>query len=520
MHANDSALEDSFGRVTVLDEEEEVEQRQMQEDVEMFGSRPVPVDPEEAKAAMLLDTPTYIHKRSAPEVTTFGETKQKKQRQEGLTAMDWNSGGTPIDAWLNQSAMPCNSALIPSPEVDRAVRNKEAREQEENELAFYRKIHITAAETASPLADPLDHDGELPLGGKVYYRNIIDKFPLIPRYLARRLAEANVKRAERLNSTRALLKNTASRPNVQYSSSASRLHQEAAKDNADDGAQSDSSLPDLDVSEGAQGSPTTPPFPPQTAAGRLSPSHPSDNLLVRSTSPNPPFRPPSPGAENRSRRSSTSAVNSRDYISKSPVLKHLNVSPSYQSTPVQKSLAVYRCNLCPKKFTRAYNLRSHLRTHTEERPFFCTVCGKAFARQYDRQRHENLHPGDKDLHLELGNEQEGIVSRVDPSKEVHAHIEVQVDNLTRELTELRAQAASMTSTNLSTSTLFTDQIAVDDADPPLFQDLIQQSYNRRQSPAEEHLAIANEQEHIADHADHGYVFADDGNTGPGIGTGR
>ncbi|KAF1820320.1 uncharacterized protein K489DRAFT_304511, partial [Dissoconium aciculare CBS 342.82] len=65
------------------------------------------------------------------------------------------------------------------------------------------------------------------------------------------------------------------------------------------------------------------------------------------------------------------------------------------SQRVQKHPATYQCSLCPKRFTRAYNLRSHLRTHTDERPFVCTVCGKAFARQHDRKRHEGLHSGEK-----------------------------------------------------------------------------------------------------------------------------
>lgn len=61
----------------------------------------------------------------------------------------------------------------------------------------------------------------------------------------------------------------------------------------------------------------------------------------------------------------------------------------------QKHPATFACDLCTKRFTRAYNLRSHLRTHTDERPFVCTVCGKAFARQHDRKRHEGLHSGEK-----------------------------------------------------------------------------------------------------------------------------
>lgn len=61
----------------------------------------------------------------------------------------------------------------------------------------------------------------------------------------------------------------------------------------------------------------------------------------------------------------------------------------------QRHPSAFACDLCDKRFTRAYNLRSHKRTHTNERPFVCSFCSKAFARQHDRKRHESLHSGEK-----------------------------------------------------------------------------------------------------------------------------
>ncbi|QIW96964.1 hypothetical protein AMS68_002482 [Peltaster fructicola] len=113
---------------------------------------------------------------------------------------------------------------------------------------------------------------------------------------------------------------------------------------------------------------------------------------------NPSSREPSPargrnGSLSGRYRSTSATSDQREYILD---LADPQRSPSTgDNKRQQKHPATFQCHLCPKRFTRAYNLRSHLRTHTDERPFVCTVCDKAFARQHDRKRHESLHSGEK-----------------------------------------------------------------------------------------------------------------------------
>jgi len=61
----------------------------------------------------------------------------------------------------------------------------------------------------------------------------------------------------------------------------------------------------------------------------------------------------------------------------------------------RKQPANFKCPIpgCGSTFTRHFNLKGHLRSHAEEKPYQCKWpgCGKGFARQHDCKRHEQLH---------------------------------------------------------------------------------------------------------------------------------
>ncbi|KAJ7188015.1 hypothetical protein C8R46DRAFT_933719 [Mycena filopes] len=59
---------------------------------------------------------------------------------------------------------------------------------------------------------------------------------------------------------------------------------------------------------------------------------------------------------------------------------------------------------CGSTFTRRFNLRGHLRSHTEERPYVCTWpnCKKGFARQHDCKRHQALHTAKSQTNVCVG----------------------------------------------------------------------------------------------------------------------
>jgi len=55
----------------------------------------------------------------------------------------------------------------------------------------------------------------------------------------------------------------------------------------------------------------------------------------------------------------------------------------------------HKCEECGQYFTRLHNLKSHLLTHSQEKPFVCSECNHKFRRLHDLKRHNKLHTGER-----------------------------------------------------------------------------------------------------------------------------
>ena len=181
--------------------------KQAEEDLQLYGSRPEPPEAVETDETTQLAELQLPPLRSAADFKSVdGRPANVRKKRESkacdsptVTALDWNSGASPLDAWLNQSAVPLEFGIPESHNQRQEPSETDLIAQEVREINVFRNVHVdmTAPDSKSEmslLSDVLS----LPHGAQIYYRNIRDRYPSLPIYLGRRLASANFSRAERL----------------------------------------------------------------------------------------------------------------------------------------------------------------------------------------------------------------------------------------------------------------------------------------------------------------------------------
>jgi hypothetical protein len=217
----------SSSQAALSTEVEQVVQRQNVDDVHTFGIRRPPVDVEEGLGSSSgyssdMDGETLETGIEQDDDELVAELQEEEiDHSDGLedgaklkperaavtsapiTVIDWNSGESPMAAWLNQSAIPMPDA-VPEPIGEALFPDPELLEQERRDLEKLRKVHLSFSPGLQPPQEQGKEFKNMDSAAQPYLRKVIDKFPAIPPFLARRLAETNLRRKRRLAAERAI----------------------------------------------------------------------------------------------------------------------------------------------------------------------------------------------------------------------------------------------------------------------------------------------------------------------------
>jgi len=202
--------------VGVLESEDvRVEQRQVDEDYRIFGERPVPLDSIDIGGAEAPIQKTAFHELIDND-TLAPEPEMSKPAMPGQFKLDdllsglvntsteplntENKSGTlvPLDIWLDK--VPLYTHLGDDSVTDVTMP---IEDNEHDSLECFRRIHIDEERDGCSITPNEPENArnlnEVAFSARIFYRNIRDRYPQIPEYLALRLSEANQRRAERLD---------------------------------------------------------------------------------------------------------------------------------------------------------------------------------------------------------------------------------------------------------------------------------------------------------------------------------
>lgn len=70
-------------------------------------------------------------------------------------------------------------------------------------------------------------------------------------------------------------------------------------------------------------------------------------------------------------------------------------SMNYYKNIIKQGSVFYDCNICEKSFKLPNQLRVHLKSHNEEKPFVCTECRKGFKVYSSLMHHSRSHSGER-----------------------------------------------------------------------------------------------------------------------------
>jgi glycerol-3-phosphate cytidylyltransferase-like family protein len=193
---------------------------QESEDLERFGKRLVPIDiaevlvhDEPASSPIALPTgnpqpniASTAHDLSSTNMKLFDQADPAPAPEAipvepKIGQIDWNAAPSGMEAWLNASAFPTPSAATRA--VNDAEANNDVLRQEQQDLEVLKSVHfVSLVPETQPLSDKVKDYQDLNLDAQIHIRKIVDRFPRLPTYLAKRFANANVKRMERLRLQR------------------------------------------------------------------------------------------------------------------------------------------------------------------------------------------------------------------------------------------------------------------------------------------------------------------------------